>query len=196
MFGFFNRLTYASNNYIDWSRIGELIKSGKHKYSNEEILTRSAIVATTALSGYLAMYFNDKSYCSNVTMAIAGGTLGFIVSHSIVIVPLVYKRYKASQECNELAAQIKVQGSDFKSHTQETIQETIHSILNLSMATTERSNASMTWGHRKMLLKRFHQGLLDENDNLLTALDQGDPQKVIQLIENKFELISHQKHML
>lgn len=80
MFGFFSKnLTEYSNHYLDWSRIGELVSSGVHRYSTNEMIARGKIIASTAISGFLAAYLNDKekTNCSDFTAGIVAGILGF-----------------------------------------------------------------------------------------------------------------------
>lgn len=172
MFGFFAKaLTEKSNHYIDWSRIGELIQSGNHRYSKDELLARGSIIICTAVSTYLGSSLNnsEKTKCSNVQMAIAFGLLGFILSHAIVIYPLYRKRVELSHECKLLASEIHNKLEQNVVHMSEAcktkIKEKIHEILTLSLSTDNHGNASQTWGRRKRLLSEINEKLTPEKFN-------------------------------
>lgn len=153
MFSFFSRkLTDLSNHYVDWTRVGELLASGRHRYSAYEIAVRGAVVAATAVSGFLGAHYNDeeKTHCSTTTAAIASAVLGFIVSHTIVIVPLIMKRYQMSQSCAKLVIAIQEKLSilnDMDTDTCKLISDTVANI-----CVKSEIKASATWGMRKRLL--------------------------------------------
>jgi hypothetical protein len=171
MFSFFshkfsNTLTQISNHYIDWSRIGSLVTSN-HRYSLEELLTRSAIITATGVSAFLGYQYSnntDENNYSSLTLTLAAGTLGFFVSHTIVIAPLIYKRYKINQQCQELIADMKTLDNAMK-ETNDKLRNTINSIMQLSLADEKRSNASLTWGHRRTLLKNLKENLEPEKSH-------------------------------
>lgn len=187
-----HKMTALSNNYVDWSRSADLLRSGNFKYNAEQVLVRGAMVFTTAVSAYLGAYFNDqeKTNCSNTTAAIAAGALGLLVSHVYVVAPLVYKRYKASQECKQLVEEIKENAIPGLS---DPINKVIDDILKLTLATENRSNASLTWGHRKRLLNNLLNGLVNEDVHLIAALNTGDAESIMRVIENEPESASKLK---
>src|SRR5690606_38657383 len=82
-----NTLTALSGHYVDWSRVGELIKSGAHRYTSKELITRGLIVSCTAVSAYLGNYSNNEelTHCSNLAVSSAAGMIGFTLSHTVVI---------------------------------------------------------------------------------------------------------------
>ena len=190
MYGFFtNKLTALSNNYIDWSRAAELIASGNHRYTHEQILIRSAIVATTAVSGFLGAYYNDskKTQCSDLTIAIATSTLGFLLSHAYVAVPLINKRRKISQECDELIDEIKEKAKGITTISHDALNQLLDKIVTLSLADEKAARASQTWGYRKRLLTNLNKGLAIQHSDLLAILNTKDINGIMQTIQDEFE---------
>lgn len=53
-------MTEKSKHYLDWSRTGELLFSGNHRYSSEELLVRGFIVFPIAASAYLGATRNNE----------------------------------------------------------------------------------------------------------------------------------------
>ncbi|MDR3477273.1 MAG: hypothetical protein P4M14_04505 [Gammaproteobacteria bacterium] len=165
MFGFFSKkMTEHSHHYLDWSRVGELLRVGNHRYSQDEIIMRGGIIACTALSAFLAGYFNnpEKTNCSTSTLSIIGGVFGFTLSHAIVIYPLIKKRREMSTDCHNTVNAIHKMDMPH----QEKIQAVITHILNLSLSNDKHSNASQTWGRRKYLLNKLHEQLKDQQTPL------------------------------
>ena len=58
---FFERLTDASNNLIDFSRSASLFFS-EHRYSTKEILERGFVITSMAVSGSLLIDFYAKTH--------------------------------------------------------------------------------------------------------------------------------------
>ena len=170
MFGFFSKkLTEYSKHYLDWSRIGELLKSGKHRYNKDELLIRGAIVATSAAAGFLAVSFNDveKTKCSDLTVGLAAILLSFTLSHAIVIYPLVKKRYKMQQDCANLIDEIRSKTSNrvppITENENKVLQSLIEKISNLSLSDEQQARASQTWGMRKRLLGMINETVNENN---------------------------------
>lgn len=183
------KLTEASNHYVDWSRVGELLHSN-HRYSSEELLTRFCIIAATALSAYAGAKLNDedKTNLSDVTMATIGALAGFVISHGVVILPLIAKRKAMEHECAKLVMAITDDGiaKQLDESSAAKLKQIIDAILKLSLSTDRRGNASATWGKRKRLLENLSEivklgevgSLLQvEAANALGQLDHGAGQK-------------------
>jgi hypothetical protein len=113
MFSFFaNKLTHLSGNYVDFSRMSILLRSG-HRYNQEEILARGAVIAMTAASGFLFAYLNDENvtHCSDTTLAITGSVLGLIGAHRI-FGNSIFKRIKMGKECEALCESITAEAKE------------------------------------------------------------------------------------
>ena|SRR3990167_6849624 len=169
MFGHMHKpLTEYSNHYVDWSRVGELLGSGAHRYSHDELLVRGGIIAFTAASAMLGAYLNDetKTGYGGLAIVVASGLLGFFVSHAVAIYPLVSKRMAMRQECDNIEAsihrKIDEMSASLSSDDRQLIQAVIDRIKTFSLTTDQRGNASQTWGTRKRLLGNFAE-CLDES---------------------------------
>lgn len=157
MFGRFSQgLTQFFGHYVDWSRVGELVGSGRHRYSRDELLVRAGIILSTAISGFLGAYFNDEehTHCGSLTMGIVSSLAGFAISHAIVLYPLVSKRWAMSQECDDLVNQVeeKLNDNGYDEDTKKRVGEVISRIRQHSLSTDDHGNASQTWGWRKRML--------------------------------------------
>src|SRR5436190_7207880 len=95
--------------FIDWSRVGMFVRSGTHRYSAEQILTRSLMIGFGALSGYLGYQYNDekRTHCSSSTFSIVTGVIGFLASHTYTMYPIVKKRWDMNAECDKRIQEIK-----------------------------------------------------------------------------------------
>jgi hypothetical protein len=184
MFGLFaKKLTEYSNHYLDWSRIGELLKSGTHRYSKEELKVRGSIIAFTAVSAFLGAYFNDKekTRCANLTVALAAGLLGFTVSHTVALYPLIKKRLEMKQDCLRLMKEIEIKMKNSTSLSQaerHSIQAVLEGIITLSLSDTQHSKASQTWGRRKHLLTKVSEHL--DRESYGNSLWQGNVAAIIE----------------
>src|SRR5258708_3519083 len=133
---FQQKLTDYSDHYLDGSRIGSRIgslpTSGNHQYSARDIATRGVIIACTAIPVFLGAHLNDekKTGCSDTTIAIASGLLGFVISHAVVIYPLIQKRWEMSRECIKLTDEI-FQLVAQKSLNKYDCRQNIHDVVNL-----------------------------------------------------------------
>lgn len=166
MFGHYARdMTEASKHYLDWSRTGELLLSASHHYSRDEILTRGFIVASIAVCAYFGATQNneEKTHCSSLTMSIIAALFGFVVSHAIVLIPLVKKRLEMERECQQLVDEIKQ--VSFNKPFAGKVSALAEHILKLSLSTEQHGNASLTWGTRKRLLACVNHRLRVGNDD-------------------------------
>lgn len=169
MFGHvYKRLTEVSYHYIDWSRFGELLASANHRYSRRELAERGSIAGFTILTGFLGAYFNEpeRSKRADLTIGLVSAFLGFVVSHAIVISPLIKKRYDMNQACHHhtdtIRARLETHQPPLSPETRATIEQLIRLISTLSLSNNKHGNASQTWGARKDLFERLSQQLCDQ----------------------------------
>lgn len=187
MFGRLTKeLTEYSNHYIDWSRVGELVGSGRHRYSRDELLVRAGIILSTVISGFLGVYFNDEenTHCSSLTMGIISSLAGFTISHAIVLYPLVSKRWAMSRECDDLVDQVeeKLNDDEYDENSKNRVCAIISTIRQHSLSTDEHGNASLTWGWRKRLLNNLLEYITQNgSDAARWSLDDG---AVIETLDN------------
>ncbi len=170
--GIFKQLTSYSDNTIDWTRTGELLLSYKHKYSSREILIRGSIICTTAAFSFLGYSLNDpdETHCSNITLGLMSGFLGFVISHGIAIIPIVKKRENMRAECEILKEKI-IEKSQELSLPQNNINALLKIISEITLEDDHRANASQTWGHRKKLLNNLYECLQENNFLFLNPED-------------------------
>jgi hypothetical protein len=111
VFGLFaKKITEFSGHMIDASRIGNLLRSEHHRYTLDQLLTRGFIISISAVSGFLGWNLNnqEKTHYSDASMGIAMTLAGFVLSHTVVIVPLIKKRCKMRKECQMLEDEILI----------------------------------------------------------------------------------------
>ncbi len=170
---FTKKLTEYSNHYIDWSRAAELVLSGDHHYSKDEIIVRGKIIVLTAVSAYVGASLNEsnKTHCSNVSMAMISAVLGFIFWHAIIAVyPLYYKRRELKKDCDRLIQEINKKLDDNLMHISQASKDNIKQIIlkeimKLSLSDQNHGNASKTWGRRQSLLFELNDRLSPEYFN-------------------------------
>ncbi|WP_419419622.1 hypothetical protein ACNVED_14140 [Legionella sp. D16C41] len=172
-------LTQWSNYYIDWSRVGGLLRQGTHRYSWNELMQRGIILASIGAGGYAGYNAaNQNSAFMSGLYSMAGCFTGFVVSHLVVTAPLIYKRYQLSQECMEAQKVILNALQDLKDYlpNNENINQLIpvisthvDTIMNMNLSKGERANASLTWGRRRTLLtnlaEKLKQDIIEVNNS-------------------------------
>lgn len=177
-----NTLTKRSGYYIDWSRVGELLVSGKHRYSWQQLVPRGFILASMAAgaySGYKYTTGNEQPLNTGL-YSMAGCFVGFVISHAFVIAPLLYKRYQMSQQCMSsqqhivaLLKEIEELGPTY--HTLiEPISRLVNSTLTLSASNEKQANASQTWGKRRRLMESIAERLAFDVEQLREASKSQD----------------------
>ncbi len=158
------------NYYLDFSRVGELVAANRHRYSNQEIAVRGGIVAATVASGLLGAYLNnpEKSGWGDFTLAAASALLGFVVSHTVVIVPLIQKRMKRASECEKIINEIRetMDHAGFSPSKKADVNQHIQVIMNTTLSDDRHSHASQTWGNRQRLLRELQASLINEKSIL------------------------------
>lgn len=185
MFNYFlNRATAATNNTIDFSRSADLIRSGQHSYTTEQMLVRGAMILTTATAGFLGAFLNDESKTnySSITMSLVCGTIGLVLSHGFVIAPLVKKRMQMQRDCDAFVKEIKTLSAEKSEY--RNIEGIIKAILDLSMAKNNKSNASLTLGRHKSLLQRLKDKIKNNDDTLSVMLVNSSPAAVLSYLKN------------
>lgn len=142
-------LNRISNYLIDWTRVGELLRSGTHRYSFEEIIPRFIICSMTLAP---ILYYRTINY-----KVLLQCIIGFIVTHSIIIYPLIIKRYYTMKQCQILITNLQnlycicKYNTELFSHCNICTQ--IHLIMHNS---APNSKSSITWGMRLRQLKSLN----------------------------------------
>lgn len=137
-----SKLNSMSNYLIDWSRVGELIKSGRHKYTLGEIVPRMFIGICTCLP--ISIYgFSPYTIVSSITV--------FIVSHLIVISPLMKKRNDMKKDCDNLIKMIK---NDWCKCSDNKLCDTCYKI-SIIMTDNDNMRSSTVWGSRRRKLNEL-----------------------------------------
>lgn len=197
-----NRLTKWSQYYVDWSRVGELISSGSHRYNLNEIFQRGFIISSTAAAGLIAYTTHDEqSSLSRNTSTIAWSMAGFALSHTFVIFPLIYKRYQMSQDCLELETELLECLAPLDDSHCPLVQSFVNrikkhctAVMNHSLSDEKASKASQTLGRRKSLVhtllewvKLDIQAINEGTENIETILKQWpeETEECIERLNNK-----------
>ena len=149
-------MTDYSNYYLDWSRVGELLQSGRHRYTREQLITRAAIMLPTIAASYYGWTTGDSPMTSGL-YSMAWGFSSFVITHTIAIAPLIYKRWQMSEECHkqqEVILDLLPQILDLLQEPVagelcEKIADKINQVMTSSKSTDKHSKASQTWGSRK-----------------------------------------------
>jgi hypothetical protein len=149
---FLNRYT---GNYVDWNRVGELLRSGRHVYSWEELKVRSLIVigsiSGTIVGANLLKHTINKSW---IRYGVSG-ILSFGIVHALAIDKLILKRARVKDKILNLCDEIKDLASSLDPSKNKVIMELVQEVL---LVEAKNNASSMTLGLRKRLLRH----LLDE----------------------------------
>lgn len=145
-----SKLNHISNYLIDWSRVGELLKSGRHKYTFNEIIPRMFIGVCTSLP----IVFYGFSLGSIIFSVIV-----FVISHLFVISSLINKRYGMKNDCDKLVQLLK---DDWCECFDRRICDTCKKI-NTIMTDDNNLRSSQVWGSRR---RRLNDLLRVNNDSL------------------------------
>lgn len=145
-----NRLNRLCNYLIDWTRVGELLISGRHRYSFSEIVPRAFVIVST-----LAPIVYHKSL--NI-LSLSESMFCFMISHYIVIHHLIEKRLDMKQDCDTLIDLLKREKCSCHQMNEDQLSRVfdicyvcvrIEEIMN---SEAPNSKASATWGSRKRML--------------------------------------------
>jgi len=203
MFSLFrSKLTEASNYLIDWSRSSELLFSKSHHYNRNELMVRSGIIASAAGIGFLGAYLNnkEKTHCSNLTMGILSSLIAFSISHTVIVFPLINKRYKLNKDCSDLVLQIQGKVAELSAQNDMEvisylINTSIDKVFKLSLSDEHHDRATETWGLRKNLLTAIKDSLnqdynaiqkfwYEEKNNMLEKLNSPQEESQFKLARN------------
>lgn len=177
-----NTLTAYSNHLIDWSRVGELLSSGTHRYTLKELAIRGVILGTTAVGGYQGYQWTDEGFGLNSCLySMAGCFIGFVVSHTAIIAPLILKRYQMSQACQShevealnaltLIKHLHPQ-HEVVNKMMSNVSEKIKMTKELTFSDDKHARASQTLGTRKTLMAKIACQINDDLNTLLKADEQ------------------------
>ena len=169
-------LTVQSNYLINWNRAGSLFFSN-HRYSLQEKMERGFVITSTAVMGFLS--WNASEQGGFLPFAF-GASLGFLISHTITMSPLIYKRLMAQWSCNDLIKQINQKIA----HQEPPFITLVQSISADILKSTNSTGPSATWGRRKRLLETLLEWLNTEEqmDVLTETLKKAD---IIDLLDKR-----------
>ena len=174
-------LTEQSRHYVDWSRVGSLIASGTHRYTWHELAERGLVVASMAYGAYQGYHRADEARGLNVTSGLysmAGCFVGFVVSHLLVLGPLLYKRHQMHQHCQASEERIVIllnamreidRGHDGISALIAQIASVVDETMALSLSDDKHARASQTWGLRMALMEKITKKLDDDVHSVMNA---------------------------
>jgi hypothetical protein len=156
-------LNEKSDYLINWNRPGSLF-FGSHRYSYQELLERGFVIASTAALGFLA--WNQSSDGGMMPFAY-GAALGFLMSHTITMSPLIYKRLEAKWACDALQDKIDLKliakNTDFRALVDKVVAEVLNE--------NSSKSPSAVWGRRKRLLTTLLDWLDEPQLSLKTLTD-------------------------
>ncbi len=170
-------LTQASDYLVDFTRIAERIGSSKNwipHYSQQEILDRLFILMSTVAAGCIGNRLSNPDsqsfFANRYVSTIAAGFAGFFISHLLVIIPLIKKRFEMKQACMELVEPMRTKFKD-NQELAGLLGLTIEKILALSFVENGRAQATLTWGRRERLLKVLYSKLHSVDLNKASDVD-------------------------
>jgi hypothetical protein len=149
MAAYLNRL---SNNLVDWNRVGQLLFSGRYRYSLQDMQIRSAIVIATGLGTYFGpRLIGSKSWLSYLGCFL----VSFGASHTVAILGLIKKRSMTQakiQQTLESIRQVRDLGAEVE--TEVEVKVLIEKILSLE---AKNNASSATLGMRLRYLTQLLQ---------------------------------------
>ena len=170
-------LNVKSNYLIDWNRPGSLF-FGNHRYSSQELLERGFVIAMTATGGFLKW---NNSNNGGFTPLACGAALGFLISHSITMSPLIYKRLEAQWACDTLQDKINLKLIAKKEDVRLLVSNTVATVLQQ----THSTSPSAVWGRRKRLLTNLLEWLNDSQISLEKLTDTLKSADIINHLDKK-----------
>jgi hypothetical protein len=176
--GFRDYLTKKSDYLINWQRAGSLFFSGTHRYTPKEVLERSFVITSMAVGGFLKW---NTSNNGGATPFMFGAALGFLVSHSITMSPLIYKRLEAKWACGSLKDTIHLR----LIAKPEECRLLVTSIIEKILKETHSKSPSAVWGRRKRLLTNLLEWLNNSQLSLKELTDKLQSPDVITHLDKK-----------
>lgn len=181
-----NRLTAATGNMLDASRIGNL--AGNHTYSTREIMDRAIVGASIVLGGYFAYRANNRrpsaTLASNTSAATLGSVVGLVLGHIPVIYNIVHKRYEMKQESEQLTKEIYANAARCNI-SKEKITQLIDKLKLCSLASAKNSNASQTLGRQNNVLNQLNQAVVQHGNEVDALLNRLLEDKNMELVFKK-----------
>ncbi len=177
-------LTTSFFQNIDMSRIGgtfrDSLRSGNFPYTAEQLRDRALIIGCMAIGYYLGNTLNDPeiTQCSNGFIAVAGATLGLLISRSVVAYPTL-KRRQAIRELNEEKINsIKIKMNESEEINNPVFSEKIQKILQLIEKHAE-SRLSISLLTQTKLLTQLNEHLEHFDRD---AWDKNTPETLFKLL--------------
>ncbi len=187
-----NRLTAATGNMLDASRIGNLV--GNHTYSKKEIIDRAIVGASIVLGGFLAYRANNgrlnSTIVSNTSAATLGLVVGLVLGHIPVIYSIIHKRYTMKKEFEQLTNETHANATTFNI-SKELVTKVIDQLKLCTLADAKHSSASQTLGRRNNILNLLNQTVIKHGNDvevLLNRLLEGDNLELV--FKKQIELAS------
>lgn len=98
---------------------------------------------------------------------------GFVVSHLIVILPLIQKRRAMEKQCDEIISRITTETNVFDIKTAKKIIDLCNYIKNdFSLSDDKHGRASQTWGKRVALLSQLEKKLRHPGQEMMLRLEK------------------------
>ncbi|WP_133128685.1 hypothetical protein [Legionella nagasakiensis] len=177
-----NALTARFHHLVDWSRVGELLASGRHRYTTRQLIERGVIIAAMGAGVCAGYNMADSGFGLGSTLySMAGCFIGFVASHAVVILPLIHKRYQMSQACSAAQKRIlsllqeinHLDGDREKvSELVRTISRVVAETMTLNLSDEQHARASQTWGARRALMEKISDKLSVDFNLLRSTTDQ------------------------
>ncbi len=166
-------LNEKTDYLINWNRVGNLFFSN-HRYSSQELMERGFVVTCTAAGGFLAW---NKSEEGGVTPFALGASLAFLLSHTVIISPLIYKRLKAKWSCDEHIKTINSKLSEEDKDFTLLVKQVIDKV----MTHAAEKSPSAIWGKRERLLKNLETWIDEEDHSMLDGVLKNE--EIIPLLD-------------
>ncbi len=145
--GLRDELTRQTNHLMDWGRPGALFFS-HHQYSAQEWLERGFVLTSSAAMGFL----NWMQTKEGGLMPFAyGAGLGFLLSHTLTMSPLIHKRLVSMWNFSTVAKKIK---EDIANDAPEFIA-LVNTVITQLKAHEGSKSASAIWGKRERLINNL-----------------------------------------
>lgn len=183
--GFLNKYT---NHLVDWNRVGNLLFT-THRYTPQELLERGFIISSTAALGLLK--WNQSSDVGAFAFCY-GATLGFLISHLVVISPLIYKRLEAKRGCDILIDRINL----ILISKDEALRLLVTGVVDDIMQQSHSKSPSAVWGRRKRILATLFDWITDQNMSLSTLKEALGSSNAIDCLDDNRRPISERQLIL
>lgn len=177
--GFLNKYT---NHLIDWNRVGNLLFT-THRYTPQELLERGFIISSTAALGLLKW---NQSSDGDALAFCYGATLGFLMSHMLVISPLIYKRLEAKRGCDILIDKINL----ILISRDEELRLLVTLVVDGIMQQSHSKSPSAVWGRRKRILATLCDWITDQSISLSTLKQALGSSNAIECLDDNRRPIS------